>query len=81
MHRNDREIRGGGVLLAVSQSLPSTLVTSPPDLEVVAVQVGSIKALLFCIVYIPPNAPQWYCQNLVQYLTYLSSTMSYILQE
>ena len=41
VYRNDRPQRGGGVMIAVKDSLSSSLVSSPKDLEVVSVAVGS----------------------------------------
>ena len=36
-YRRDRGSRGGGVLIAVNDNLPSILIPSPPNLEVVSV--------------------------------------------
>ena len=42
LYRCDRPSRGGGVLIAVHKSLPSTLIPSPYDLEVVVVKLTMI---------------------------------------
>ena len=38
-YRKDRSSRGGGVLLAIDMTLPSTILPSPDDIEVVAAEV------------------------------------------
>ena len=39
IYRKDRGSRGGGVLTAISESVSSVLVSSPADLEVIAVNL------------------------------------------
>ena len=51
--RHDRPFRGGGVVLAISKSISTFLMFSPPDLEVVSVVRGSKHPITFCIVYVP----------------------------
>ena len=69
--RKDRALRGGGVLLAVDQSIPSKELQSPHDLEVLSVEISSPIAFLVCVVYMPPNAALSYCQRLIEYLAQL----------
>ena len=38
MHRKDMESRGGGVLIAVSNSVASSMLPSPPELEIITVK-------------------------------------------
>lgn len=54
IYRKDRNSRGGGVLLAVHRCVPSRLIESPPNLEVIAVSLININ-LIVCVVYVPPN--------------------------
>ena len=69
IYRKDRPLRGGGVLVAVKSSFPSSLVPSPPDLEVVSVKIGIDHELLICTVYVPPNSSETYLSLLLSYLT------------
>jgi len=41
IYRADRDTRGGGVFLAVKDTIPSQCIESPKDLEVVTVLIGS----------------------------------------
>lgn len=72
--RKDRMTRGGGVLVAVENSIASTEVNSPSDLEVVTVTVGPRNDVTICAVYIPPSAPESYHSSLIDYLKSLIST-------
>lgn len=72
MHRNDRSTRRGSVLLAVSDSIPSTSMISPNDVEVVTVKVYLSQEIILCTVYVPLDAPLLYLQSLCSYLTTLS---------
>ena len=54
LYRNDRVSRGGGVLIAVHNSILSSLVCTPSDFEIVSIKISSSN-LILCTVYIPPN--------------------------
>ena len=56
IYRADRDTRGGGVLLAVKNTIPSQRIESPKDLEVVSVLIGSNNPVKICVVYNPPNS-------------------------
>lgn len=71
--RHDRSSRGGGVLLAISKSISTSPVPSPPDLEAVSVVCDLNEPITFCVVYVPPNAPDSYHSCLRNYLTHLAS--------
>ena len=57
IYRKDRDSRGGGVLLAIHESLQSKLLVAPSDLEVLTVQVSGGVSFIVCVVYVPPNKP------------------------
>jgi len=80
LYRKDRGSRGGGVMLAISNTLPSKQVLSPPDLEVVSVSIllGNTE-ITCCAVYAPPNATSEYHRNLVDYLTTIAALSTPIL--
>ena len=48
LYRKDRGSRGGGVLIAVSDSVPSVLISSPEDLEIITVNIP----ITLCTVYL-----------------------------
>ena len=66
--RHDRGSRGGGVLLAVHQSLSSHQLPSPSHLELVTVKVTHSSSVIICVVYIPPNSSLDYYSQVFQYL-------------
>ena len=74
LYRKDRPSRGGGVLVAVKDFIPSFSISSPPDLEIVSVKLGQSDDLVICCVYVPPDAPLSYVSSLVYYLTDLTSS-------
>ena len=57
MYRRDRHSTGGGVLLAISSTIPSTLVLSATDMEQIIVKLLLPKPILLCCVYLPPSSP------------------------
>ncbi len=50
--RKDRNSRGGGVLLAIHISIPTKLIPSPPNLEIIVVELIHVKCIV-CSVYSP----------------------------
>ena len=76
MYRSDRPSRGGGVLIAVHESIYSTLVSSPFDLEVVSVRLGLDNHFVVCCIYAPPDSTVLYISSLVNYLTDIAASSS-----
>ena len=76
LYHKDRPKRGGGVLIAVKSCVPSSSVPSPPDLEVISVEVGIKHDFVLCSVYIPPDSPACLISSLVLYLKSLVSLYS-----
>ena len=74
LYRKDRPSRGGGVLIAVRESLFSSFVPSPHDLEMVCVKLGRGIDCVICCVYIPPECSFSYVSSVVQFLTDLTSS-------
>ena len=64
LHRKDRGSRGGGVPIAVSDSVPGVLTSSTEELEIITVNV----LITLCTVYVPPNSGDDYHKNLLSYL-------------
>ena len=76
LYRKDRPSRGGGVLIAISDSLFSCLIPSPPDLEIVSVKIGQSNDTVICCIYLPPESPLSCVSSLVHFLTELTSSFS-----
>jgi len=57
LYRKDRGSRGGGVLIAVSDSVPTVLISSPEELEIITVNLNFLNGpTTLCTVYVPPNS-------------------------
>ena len=76
LYRKDRPTRGGGVLVAIKQSLTSSIIPSPSDLKIVSVKIGLGNDFALCCVYVPPESSLSYVTSLVQFLTYFESSFS-----
>ena len=80
LYRKDRGSRGGGVMLAVSNKLPSRQVPSPHNLEIVTVSISiSTTDITCCMIYTPPNATTEYHRDLVKYLVTVAALFTPIL--
>ena len=55
------------MLLADHNTLLSTEIPSPPDLEVLIIEIKTVHAL-FCVTYISPSASSNYRTDLIRYL-------------
>jgi len=64
----DHSSRGGGVLLAVKNSIPSHALSTPLELEALYVQIGNTDPINYCLVYIPPSSSELYIQTLCDFL-------------
>lgn len=69
IYQKDRDNRGGGVFLAVHQSIPSKLILSPASLEIVSVELTIPEKVIICVIYIPPNAPISYTLSVFEFLS------------
>ena len=67
---------GGGVLIAVHKSLPSTLISSPSDLEVVVVKLCLDNDFVICCVYDPADYASLYISSLINYLSIIVSSFN-----
>ena len=68
MYRKDRETCGGGVLIAIHDSICSKLLPSPTDLELVKVETDLCRPLLLCTVYLPPKSSPEITHKVLAYL-------------
>ena len=76
LYRSDRPSRGGGVLIAIHESIYSALVSSPFDLEVVSIRLGLDNHFVVCCIYAPPDSTVLYISSLVNYLTDIAASSS-----
>ena len=60
----DRKSRGGGVLVAVSESLQSSIIPSPENLELISVSITHRDTIIICTVYYL-NSLFLYLSNLI----------------
>ena len=75
LYCEDRGFRGSGVLIAVSDSVPSVLISSPEELEIIIVNLNFlIRPITLCTVYVLPNSGDDYHKNLLSYLAHVSSS-------
>ena len=57
VYRNDRNSRGGGVMIVTNNNICSELIPSNSDLEVLSIKIKTkLISLIVCVVYIPPNS-------------------------
>ena len=66
--RNDRSSRGGGVLLAIHNSIPYHQIEATNELEIIIVEILTEIHFCLCAVYIPPNSAPTYHTALLIYL-------------
>ena len=66
IYRRDCGSRGGGVLLAIDDSLSGTKLISPSDLEVITVEIS--KSITISVVCVPPSSDFPYFLSLSTYM-------------
>ena len=68
VYRNDRDSRGGGVLLAISDTICSEQIESPTHSECLLVKLHTHKPIILCVVYVPPSPDPAYLSILLDYI-------------
>ena len=68
IYRKDRDTCGGGVMLAVDQSIPTKIIPSPDNIEVISVHLLMQHPVKICVVYNPPNSERDYQHKLISFL-------------
>ena len=56
-------------MIAINYSIPTTLVSSPADLEVLTIKIGAVQVITLCLMYIPPNSSYDYHRSIHNYLS------------
>ena len=71
---NDRKTRGGGVLIAIRNSLNATLISKSDHLEAVSIQLhlGNCLNVSLCCMYLPPGSG---CDKLLTVVNHLSDIL------
>ena len=71
--RNDRSSRGGGVMLAVKDTITSKLIAKHNSLEAIIVSVlCNKKDITICLLYVPPDSNQSHHETLLEFMSTLS---------
>ena len=65
--------------MAVNNSIPVSIVSSPSDLEAVSVVCSLKFHVTFCVIYAPPNAPDSYHKRLQDYILDLVSSPKHVI--
>ena len=60
-------------MLAVKNSIPSSITTSSLDFETLTVHIGSNDPTSICLVYNPPNSTEEYLLALFNYIRNVAS--------
>ena len=79
VYRNDREGRGGGVLLAVKRNVSSKLMNSPSHVDLLSVSITHSKTFIINLLYIPPGVNFSYLSDVEFILRGLNSSDNLIL--
>ena len=74
IYRNDRKTRGGGVPIAIRNSLNATLISKSDHLEAVSIQLhlGNCLNVSLCCMYLPPGSG---CNKLLTVVHHLSDIL------
>ena len=78
-YRKDRKSRGGGVLIAINNDIPSQLITTHPLIEMISIELDLSPHLFITCLYIPPNCSDSYQQEVLNYLSTLNKDDNTIL--
>ena len=79
IYRLNRPSRGGGVLLAVKETIVSQQLQSPSNLELLLVLISLHHPITICLVYNPPNSSAQYGQDLINFLLSFSTDPSSVI--
>ena len=69
--RIDRATRGGGVIVAIHDSVPFCVVSSPSNLKILTVKIDLKTLITLCVVYLPPLSTPSYHSDLLSYFDQL----------
>ena len=72
IYRSDRNSRGGGVFIAVSQDIPSHQVSISCPPEVCVVELLTSPSVLLCCIYLSPNSDALHRSKILSFVDSLS---------
>ena len=75
----DRASCGGGVLLAIGNDIPCQLLPSPNNIEILCVTLSYSQPIMCCLIYIPPNSPPIYYDNLFDFFSNIDTSTVHIM--
>ena len=61
-------------MLAVNNTIPCQLISSPSNLEVVCIKLNVSHPITCCVLYNPPNSSSEYCDNLLNFISNISNS-------
>uniref|UniRef100_A0A1X7VGL1 Reverse transcriptase domain-containing protein n=1 Tax=Amphimedon queenslandica TaxID=400682 RepID=A0A1X7VGL1_AMPQE len=79
VYRHDRDTRGGGVFLAVSESVPSRVLDSLSSIELVVVDILTHPSIIICLAYVPPPPAFTYLKHLFSSINAIVGDKDFIL--
>ena len=79
IYRKDRVNRGGGVLVAIHNSIPSQLCHTSNSIEMISVHLNIRPKLLLICLYIPPNCTSEYQQETLHAISNIQDDVSTII--
>ena len=79
IYRKDRVNRGGGVLVAIHNSIPSQLCHTSNSIEIISVHLNIRPKLLLICLYIPPNCTSEYQQETLHAISNIQDDVSTII--
>ena len=79
IYRNDRINQGGGVLIAVKESILSQICFTSDTIEMIAVNMNISPKLTLACLYIPPNCSTGYQQETLNSLSNLQSNSNTVI--
>ena len=79
IYHKDRVNRGGGVLVAIHNSIPSQLCHTNNSIEMISVLLNTRPKLLLICLYIPPNCTSEYRQETLHTISNIQDVRTIIL--
>ena len=79
IYRKDRQSRGGGILLAISNTFSSTSLDVPSEIEAVSIRVSLTSPIVFCVIYIAPQSSSDCYKTCFDYIASLANSFLVII--
>ena len=79
IHRKDRSSRGGGILVAIRNDLPSVTTSKHQSIKLISVELHLSPKIQIVCIYIPPNCNDDYQQEVLRSINSLNTDCDTIL--